>query len=592
MIEDIAVNTVKRKFERSAVVSTYLASNDKEPLWDGHLYVYKNNGKGRNNENLIGRIPSQVKGKEVKKFKDSDFKFSIELNDLRKYRTDGGIIFFVVQICGDEERIFYAELTPVVLANIIKQHGIKKTTSVRFEKIPDDLKDCEILIRELYENLQLQKPAVVTEPLSFEKLKNLKTKAFKYAVAPKGNQSFAETITSRPIYLYAIINDDLPAIPMEGGPCHLSLSKLVNEDVAIDNKIYFNEYRNIIDTDFITISVGDCLKLSYPRVGDKTNIKTSISFNSSNKTLSEAINILEFIKAFSKSGKIKIGSQEMAFRIPGFKSDETDSLLNLYVEGHNALKCLGCNEELILSDISADGENWLRFLSEAVKPDNNIEFDTKLSGPNRVQIGNVELLIFFYNENNHVAVKSIFDKSLEISAIRKYPEGKIKDSVFGYFNKDEYLRISNIPYKEIVPSYNEIKDINPYTETNLNNLGLLLISVYDEMPDNNPRKKLIAETVVDICNYLYDNCSDKALQQIYFINKCQMYKRIGNLPDNDEQTLTDLLYDPQASNMIKCASAIMLQDKKAFDHYWKTLDDTEQKSISEFPIWKLKEQLH
>lgn len=45
MIEDIDVNAVKLKFERSAVVSTYLASNNKEPLWDGHLYIYKNNGK-------------------------------------------------------------------------------------------------------------------------------------------------------------------------------------------------------------------------------------------------------------------------------------------------------------------------------------------------------------------------------------------------------------------------------------------------------------------------------------------------------------------------------------------------------------------
>lgn len=61
--EKKALNEIERFFEDSKVVDTFLSRNDKEPMWDGNLYLY--NGKGQTNKSFVGRVAAQVKGKNV-----------------------------------------------------------------------------------------------------------------------------------------------------------------------------------------------------------------------------------------------------------------------------------------------------------------------------------------------------------------------------------------------------------------------------------------------------------------------------------------------------------------------------------------------
>lgn len=39
-IEEKALNHFKRFIEGSKVISQFITDNDKEPCWDGHLYLY------------------------------------------------------------------------------------------------------------------------------------------------------------------------------------------------------------------------------------------------------------------------------------------------------------------------------------------------------------------------------------------------------------------------------------------------------------------------------------------------------------------------------------------------------------------------
>ena len=59
-IEEKALNYFKSFIEDSKVISQYLDENDKEPCWDGHLYLYSD-GK-HDKKNLLGRVPVQIKG--------------------------------------------------------------------------------------------------------------------------------------------------------------------------------------------------------------------------------------------------------------------------------------------------------------------------------------------------------------------------------------------------------------------------------------------------------------------------------------------------------------------------------------------------
>ena len=95
-IETISVNKVKECIVVSPFLDQFITENDKEPSWDGHIYLYTDGIK--NKEHFKGRIPVQIKGTVKEDFSKSIVSFSMSLNDLNCYLYDGGCILFVVYI--------------------------------------------------------------------------------------------------------------------------------------------------------------------------------------------------------------------------------------------------------------------------------------------------------------------------------------------------------------------------------------------------------------------------------------------------------------------------------------------------------------
>ena len=102
-IEQIAVTKVTQTIVRSNVLSPYIADNDKEPSWDGFIYL-RAGSEGRQ------RVAVQVKGKTTKKLSTKPT-YPIDVTNLNNYLRDGGILYFVDFIIGDEEYLHYALLT-------------------------------------------------------------------------------------------------------------------------------------------------------------------------------------------------------------------------------------------------------------------------------------------------------------------------------------------------------------------------------------------------------------------------------------------------------------------------------------------------
>lgn len=85
-IEEKALNHFKSFIEDSKVISQYVADNDKEPCWDGHLNLYSDGIRDKNH--LQGRVPVQIKGTEVSKFVTKKWKFALEKEDLQAYLNE------------------------------------------------------------------------------------------------------------------------------------------------------------------------------------------------------------------------------------------------------------------------------------------------------------------------------------------------------------------------------------------------------------------------------------------------------------------------------------------------------------------------
>lgn len=143
-IEAKSVNAVDVFFEDSSVVTAYLKKHDKEPIWDGALYLYSDGIK--DNAHYLGRIAVQIKGKLQKIFRTKGFTYRIGMVELKAYLKEG-VAYFVVQQVGKEKRIFYHFLSPVDIRSLINCNEGKKTVAVPMMPIVDD--DLKKIEREL-----------------------------------------------------------------------------------------------------------------------------------------------------------------------------------------------------------------------------------------------------------------------------------------------------------------------------------------------------------------------------------------------------------------------------------------------------------
>ena len=88
-IEILAVNAVKDSIVTTDFLDQYIAENDKEPSWDGFVYIYGDIRKTK--DTLKGRMPVQVKGKECDDHSNKEISYSMSKADLVNYLNDSGI---------------------------------------------------------------------------------------------------------------------------------------------------------------------------------------------------------------------------------------------------------------------------------------------------------------------------------------------------------------------------------------------------------------------------------------------------------------------------------------------------------------------
>lgn len=583
-IEVVAVNSVKRLFERSLVVSTLISQNDKEPLWDGHLYLYRSGG--RKNENLRGRIPAQVKGKLMKALRNP-LKYPVTITALQNYRRDGGIIYFVTQIVGDSEYVFYKELSPVVIASILKEHKGKKEVSLSFYPMPETLEEREALIVEMYANFRRQKVVATQDPISFDKMKDLKVTGFSFNVPnPDKNKSIFELVTEKPLYLYANFENGFPSMPMEGGPCKLTLEKTVEADVKVDGKCYFHSYNMSLSKDFLTVSVDDIVCLRFPRKKTSETIDTKLTYKSKVETLSQAINRLEFFMALAKGGKISFGSQDFEYIVNNENLTDAREQLDFLHRADAALAPLGIQEELVVGNLTDNDCYWIDFLDRLSQSDNGVELGDDIKGVRKIRIGNLTLLLFFFNDGKNGRVRSVFDKTLGLEVKYRYPEGTLKESIFSALSKEDYAELGNVPYEDMPASFEYIRESNRHVEENMNFLGLKLLEASDSLATTNSRKQKMLEAAKGLFDYLESEFGP-GQSDMYFVNRCQTVMRLHPdrpLEEKSMSRLNKILYAGESEKLMKCAAAMLMKNEYEFRQTWDALAEEERERIKKFPI--------
>jgi tetratricopeptide (TPR) repeat protein len=128
-IERAAVRAVEEYIDECPKLEPLLSKNDKTPIYDGSIYLYKN--YNHKIGNYYATLPVQVKG--TNSTKDS---YRIDREYIEGYRIDKGCIFFLVQEKIRPIKVLYAILTPAELDHLLQQKT--KTIRIDLDVVPAD----------------------------------------------------------------------------------------------------------------------------------------------------------------------------------------------------------------------------------------------------------------------------------------------------------------------------------------------------------------------------------------------------------------------------------------------------------------------
>lgn len=297
-IETLAVNAVRSSIVTSNFLDQFIQDNDKEPSWDGHVYIYTH--KSKRKDCLKGRLPVQVKGVESNDFTKREISYPVATSDLTNYLNDGGSVFFVVYVGrgGASSQIYYTELTPIKLRLYIASAKAQKTKSIKLKKFPEDNNKKETIFFNCLENCQKQSSFSSTKLYSLEELeKQGVLEGITIPVLALGQVDPKLALFTNEVYFYANIKGNPIPQPLEIFPENLSIREHRNALVAIGDRVFYNSVDVVLNADTVTTLVGDSLSI----IAHRHSESFSVNYKSSDKLRQRTIDS-EFMLSYIKAG--------------------------------------------------------------------------------------------------------------------------------------------------------------------------------------------------------------------------------------------------------------------------------------------------
>ena len=123
-IEARAISALQNIINQHETMDAQLNDHDKEMSWDGFIFIYRDNNKGQTKSNFDYRAAVQIKGHEdaSKKYINKKMiQYAVEIDDLKAYATEGGVIYFEIFVSDTKDVIFYNCLYPSKVAKLKKR---------------------------------------------------------------------------------------------------------------------------------------------------------------------------------------------------------------------------------------------------------------------------------------------------------------------------------------------------------------------------------------------------------------------------------------------------------------------------------------
>ncbi len=578
-IEMGAILSLKLAIHRHNLMKDYINDNDKEPSWDGFIYLYKSDDLKV--ENIKYRIPLQVKGKNQQDLLEQQWvNYQVKYKHLRNYYHDGGVFYIVVVISDDKEKtsIFYNPLTTIKLADLLKGTDNKlpnQTKGIYLRRLKDN--DSVELYKVLAQfGLDREKQGsgngeIIKKAINIDTMTSIDSlKATSYTA--KSEEDIMKEIVRGEISLYAHHSDIDLWLPLDySHQKGMIIKKIVSVDkaIGIDGVNYYDSYSVEIsseDYENPVIIVSENLVLNM--FDGKFNFKLNGNLN----TLLKDVN---FIKSMEKGKSFYLNNKKTVEYSNANIPENLKNQMKLILDLSQAFVEIGftCNKRF---DEFTD-ENW-KCINELLKI-----YYRKI----RPKEGNDNAWYMWYWDDKVVPLFLNINEKCEIEVINWFTTKN-----YGMFvEKDKQYALPNFIFlkRDILGKlydvdrkiwFEEVERIK-YSESihpEIFQCFVEFVAAYDMVHN---------EIYYDIANYMIDKVLEVLPEDEYgIINKMQLLKRKRILSE-EEIIKLEKIEEKSYNPIIKCAVNILLENKRKAQKLLLELPEEDQKAMMSYPIYNL-----
>lgn len=578
-IELSAVYTITGIFNACERLSPYIANGDREPVWDGNIYL-----SNLKNE-CTGKIPVQVKGKTFKNAIPNKPTYSVSLTNLQAYKRDGGCVYFVVYIKDEEAYPYYAKLAPIDLKRYIKNASGKQTTSIKLHPLINRKETLEQEFLDFWADCKRQTSFADAPTLPLEEAIKQGRKLNFHISGCKSQEEALRHICNSSVYLYTTIKSEGVSVlyPIGDQAFTLQPAALIKKNVSINGTTYFHEFVTSIDDMYHRIVIGNCVTLTI-NLTDKDSKRSTIKYESNETFISKKINELKFVKELQVYKSIDLGDSHIAFKSLSVSNiDEIDELI-VNLEKMQTLFGILKIGDVDTKDFTNEDFEHIDYLVKAIVDKQPVaEHQATVT---TASISKYEALLLSYKQKDgRFIIKEFFDGAKKMAFSYKDNEHDkeflMTSPYTVIFNRTDCDKLSNIDYSGMISSYEDAAKHNPYITDRANKDMLMALMRYDESDKKDER---LYDAIVILNEWLIRKSMDGD-EAIHLINKYQIIKRKRRLTKEEKKELRELLDKFNAKrNDVMTAVSLLLDNESDAEYYYDNMDEHERKFFDSLPI--------
>lgn len=587
-IETLSVNAVRDSVVVSDFLDQFIADNDKEPTWDGFVYIYSD--KSKKKDKLKGRLPVQIKGTVNDDFSKEEISFSVSTTDLNNYLYDGGAVFFVVYIghSGLTRQIYYAELPPIKLRVYLANAKEQKSKRIKLKKFPTDPNEKAMIFFQCLENCQKQASFSSAQLLSLDELERQGVlEGITVPVSTVGGIDPKTALLKNEVYIYAKIKGSAIPQPIEAIPQRLTTQEIRDASISVGDRLFYSTIKVVQDATTTTMIFGESFSIK----SSKSDRPVKISYKNSDK-LRTLIVDLDFLLSYMEAGSFQWNGVDFPFDYDGadfsnFKLEEEKSRLEYAKKIVALLDLLGCKKDLNIKSLGDKDWKYIDYLVTALvdkKPVEHLRND--LPPIMTIDIVELKFIVCLQKIEGKDGTYNIFDFfKTEMSLVYENEAGeKMPISQYAILHADDLLKADNIRYDVLLPSFQNAKR-HDETVTRANFFLLELLEAYDKA---NSKAELLS-TARSFSDWIFALNDEMLPYDVKLLNKLQIEKRERALTIDEVKELFRVIETPGVREDVLVGAYLLLDQQAAAELHFEKLDEQLKEEFKKYPIfhfWK------